>query len=97
MHCSPTPDHACGASYSLTSFALFVSNVASLAIHVSPEAIAGSSTLVAWTRSDGDLDNFQFDLRFFQNDADAGLALANINMDQDTDFGSANVTFTSVG
>ncbi|KAF8186708.1 hypothetical protein BJ912DRAFT_1042944 [Pholiota molesta] len=81
----------------LTSFVLFVSHVASLDIHVSPQAIASSSTLVAWTRSDTDLGKFQFDLRFFQNDADTGLALANIQMEDNTDFGSTNVVFPSAG
>ncbi|KAF8155091.1 hypothetical protein BJ912DRAFT_1051074 [Pholiota molesta] len=81
----------------LTSFVLFVSHVSSLDIHVSPQAIASSSTLVAWTRSDTDVGKFQFDLRFFQNDADTGLALANIQMEDNTDFGSTNVVFPSAG
>ncbi|KAF9474879.1 hypothetical protein BDN70DRAFT_288438 [Pholiota conissans] len=82
----------------LSNLTLFVSNTVCLTIAVSPQALANAPTLVAWTRGDNeDSSPLTFDLRLVQNDADVSLALANLNLEEDTDFGNGNVVFPSAG
>ncbi|KAF9473824.1 hypothetical protein BDN70DRAFT_353929 [Pholiota conissans] len=62
------------------------------------KSLANAPTLVAWTRGDNeDSSPLTFDLRLVQNDADAGLALANLSLDEGTDSGNGNVVFPSAG
>jgi hypothetical protein len=79
------------------NLAFFISKVASLGITLQSETLVGSSTPVAWKREDSDPSSVIFDLRFVQGDADVGLALANIEMDEEDDGGDVWVSFPSRG
>jgi len=73
----------------LLNLSFLVSNVVSLGITLQPQTIVGSPTLVLWTREGSDAPDFSFDLRFVQGSTDVGLALANLEMTVDDQFGSA--------
>jgi len=81
----------------LLNLSFLVSNVATLGITLQPQTIVGSPTLVLWTREASDAPDFSFDLRFVQGPTDVGLALANLEMTTDDQFGSASVLFPSAG
>jgi len=82
---------------SLINLSLLISNVASLGIILQPQTIVGGSSLCLWTRNATDPPTMDFDLRFVQNVTDVGLALANLKMDVDEQYGTASVTFPSAG
>lgn len=79
------------------NIAFFIADVASLEISLQSETIVGTSTQVAWTRQDSDASSLVFDLRFVQGDTDVGLALANLEMDEEDVGGDVSVTFPSPG
>ena len=69
----------------------------SIDLAVQPQTLVGTPTLVAWNRDAADVPPVEFDLRFVQGGADAGLAFANIGADLGDQFGSVMVTFPSAG
>jgi len=79
------------------NFSLLISNVASLGIVLQSQTIVGGPSLVLWTRDASDPITMDFDLRLVQGLSDVGLALANLRMNADDQFGTASVTFPSAG
>jgi len=82
---------------SIINLSLLISNVASLGIILQPQTIVGGSSLCLWTRNATDPPTLDFDLRFVQNVTDVGLALANLRMDEDEQYGSVSITFPAAG
>ncbi|KDR71974.1 hypothetical protein GALMADRAFT_772643 [Galerina marginata CBS 339.88] len=79
------------------NLSVLLSYVASLGITVQQQTLVGSPTLVLWTRDDADPDTMTFDLRFMQGNTDVGLSLANVEMGEEDDYGTASVTFPTQG
>lgn len=79
------------------NFSLLIFNVASLGIVLQSQTIVGGPSLVIWTRDASDPTTMDFDLRFVQGLWDVGLALANLRMNADDQYGTAFVTFPSAG
>jgi len=77
----------------------FLSNVAALNITVQSNTIVGQPSLVLWERNPSDGNGqLVFDLRIVKSDhEDCGLALANIQAQPSTVFGTAQVVYKSPG
>ncbi|PPQ71062.1 hypothetical protein CVT26_011464 [Gymnopilus dilepis] len=90
-----------GAMKCFLVFFLTLSSLLPLAraidLAVQPQTLVGVPTLVAWNRDATDVPPVEFDLRFVQGGADAGLAFANIGADLTDQFGNVMVTFPSAG
>jgi len=82
---------------SLINLSLLFSNVAALGLVLQSQTIVGGSSLVLWTRDPTDPTTMDFDLRFVHNLSDVGLALANLRMNADDQYGTVSVQFPSAG
>ena len=93
-----TPIDVFGFSFLELTF-IFLSNVAALNLTAQTNTSVGQPSLVLWAREPSDGKGpLVFDLRFVEPDnKDVGLALANIQASQSSEFGNVHVVFHSLG